>query len=330
MKFLLSLFLSFILTVYIIPVIRKLAFKFNILDIPNGSIKVHKEPVPYLGGLGIYLGLIFTLALVLPFENKILLFILGSTMLLFVGLIDDLVVMTPVQKFFGQIISAFCFLKGGFFIKQGFFQNNFWSIPISFLWILTIINAFNLIDIMDGLATTVACCCTISFIFIAWYLGNTLVLTLLFAFLGSLLGFLVYNKPEAKIYMGDAGALFIGGFLAVVPFLLDWGVYNQYGFLTPVVILAIPLIEVGTLIIIRTYKKIPFYNGSPDHFAIYLRKKGWSKVKVLIYTCFMSILLFIVAFLFFLNKINIIGFIGLAFLFLAIWYFFMFSKKSFI
>lgn len=328
MKFLLSFVFAFACTAYVIPILRKLAFKFNILDIPNGSIKVHKEPTPYLGGVGIYFGFIVALGLTLPFENKIFLFLIGSTTMLLTGLADDLVVMTPIQKILGQIISAFCFVKAGFYLKHGFFCNNFWSIPISLFWILGISNAFNLIDIMDGLATTVACCATINYIIIAALTGDMLILTILFAFLGALLGFFIYNKPNAKIYMGDAGALFIGGFLAIIPFLFDWSQSNYYGFLTPIIVLAIPLIEVGTLIIIRTYKKIPFYLGSPDHFAIYLQKgRGWSKNKVLLYTSLVSIVLAVFSILFFTAKIGLIGLILFTFLFLSFWYFMLFYKK---
>ena len=327
MKLIFSFILSFLLTAYVIPILRILAFKFNILDIPNGSIKIHKTPTPYLGGVGVYFGFITALGMTLPFENTIFLFLIGSTMLLFIGLVDDLITMSPGQKFFGQMLAAFCFLKAGFYLKYGFFCNNFWSFPISFLWILIIINSFNLIDIMDGLATTVACCATVSFIFIAAYLGDYSVLILLLAFLGALLGFLLYNKPDAKIYLGDAGALFIGGFLAIVPFLFDWGAFNPHGYLTPVIILAIPLIEVGTLIVIRTYKKIPFYRGSPDHFAIYLQKRDWSKKKVLFYSVFMAIVLLIVAFLFFINKLSILSLFGLAAIFLIFWYIILFYKK---
>lgn len=324
MKLLFSLVLSFLFTIYIIPILRKMAFKFKILDIPDGSIKNHKTPTPYLGGVGVYFGFITSLAVTFPFENKMFLFLVGSTLLLFIGLIDDLIVMSPHQKFFGQMITTFCFLKAGFYLKQNFFFSNFWNIPISFLWILVVINAFNLIDVMDGLAVTVAACATITFALIAFLLGNDSLVILLLAFLGSLLGFFVYNKPNAKIYLGDAGALFIGGFLATIPFLFNWATYNSYGYLTPVVILAIPLIEVGSLIMIRLYKGIPFYQGSPDHFSIYLQNKGWSKYEVLFYVVFMSSVLSLFAVLFFLNKISLVSLLGAGIAFLSLWYFLVF------
>jgi len=323
-KLLFSLTLSFLFTVYIIPILRVLAFRFNILDLPDGAIKNHKKPTPYLGGVAVYFGFITALAVTFPFENKMFLFLVGSTLLLFIGLIDDLIAMSPHQKFFGQMITTFCFLKAGFYLKQHFFASNFWNVPISFFWILIVINAFNLVDVMDGLAVTLAGCATITFIVIAIILGNYSLSILLSAFLGALIGFFLYNKPEAKIYLGDAGALFVGGFLATVPFLFDWGTYNFYGYLTPIIVLAIPLLEVGTLIIVRFYKGIPFYRGSPDHFSIYLQKKGWSKYKILTYTLAMSIILSIVAILFFLKKVYLTALLGSAIAFLSIWFIILF------
>src|SRR5204862_2702271 len=85
--------------------------------------------------------------------------------------------------------------------------------------------------------------------------------------------------------------LFIGGTLAAAPFLIPWGSGNYYGYVASIIIFAIPLLELASLIIIRTYKGIPFYKPSPDHFAIYLMKNGWSKKKILMYILFLSLIL---------------------------------------
>lgn len=282
---------SCLLTFYFVPIFSNIAYTVGILDRPDGKIKTHSKATPYLGGLAIYCGFITTLTFVLPFENRLALLLLGSTLLLFLGLVDDLIRIKPYQKFAGQCIASLCFLKAGLHFKETFFLKNIWNIPISLLWILTIINAFNLVDVMDGLATLLAIGATATFFVIAAFLGHVDLLILLAAFLGALIAFFYYNKPPASIYMGDAGALFIGGFLAVVPFLYDWGTYSWYGFITPCLILGIPLLEVGTLILVRTYKGIPFYQGSPHHFSIYLRNKGWNVQVVLLY---ISILLFLI------------------------------------
>ncbi|MFC1841908.1 glycosyltransferase family 4 protein, partial [Candidatus Dependentiae bacterium] len=319
MKLLFAFVLSFLFTIYLVPILRSLAFRFNILDQPDGVVKNHKKPVPYLGGLAVYFGFIISLAITFPFENRMFLFLVGSTILLFVGLLDDLVVMSPYQKIFGQMIAAFCFLKAGFYLKQHFFFNNMLNIPISFLWILIVINAFNLVDVMDGLTAVLSGSATLTFLVFALYLGHTQVAILLTAFLGAIIGFFLFNKPNAKIYLGDAGALFIGGFLATVPFLFSWGTHHCYGYLTPIIVLAIPLIEVGTLILIRFYKKIPFYRGSPDHYSLYFQKKGWSKYNILLYTLGMSFVLSVFAFLFFTKKIYFPAILVIAAVFLVTW-----------
>jgi len=324
MKIFFSFFLSFLFTFYIIPHLCALAMKFKVLDSPDGLIKKQKTATPYFGGVAVFFGFIVSLALTFPFENRMFLFLIGSTLLLFVGLLDDLIVMKPHQKFFGQIIAAFCFLKAGFYLKQQFFFNNFWNIPISLFWILSIINAFNLVDVMDGLASLLAINAVLSFIFLALYLNNYVLAILLAAFLGAVVAFFWFNKPVARIYLGDAGSLFIGGFLATIPFLFSWGTYNFYGYLTPIIILAIPLLEVGTLIFIRTYKRIPFYRASPDHFSLILQSNGWGKYQILAYSAFMSFYLFVVAFLFFLRIIYLPGVFIAAVTFLFIWFFLLF------
>lgn len=322
-----AIFLSFFFTYYFVPLFLRAAKKLGIIDYPDGNLKIHKNPTPYLGGVAIYLGFISTLSIVYPFENQMFLFLVGSTVLLFVGLLDDLISINPSEKFFGQIIATFCFLKAGFYLKEQFLSN-FYNIFISFFWILTIINAFNLVDIMDGLATIIALLSTIGFLICAIFFNNFLVALLLSSFLGALFAFLLFNKPEARIYLGDAGSCFIGGFLATVPFMLPWGTYTIYGFITPIIILLIPLLEVGTLILIRTYKRIPFYQGSPDHFAIYLQRNGWSKFQILTYISIVSIFLILLAFFVVAYFINIFVASILMLIFIIFWYLVLSKQKN--
>ncbi len=302
---------SLLFSFYIVPFFRAVALRFNILDAPDGRIKVHKKPTPYLGGLAVYCGLLCGLVVTFPVTGNWLLFLIGITLLLFLGLVDDLTPLAPYQKFGGQLLVAFCFLRSGIYMKEHFFYNSE-NMAISVLWILTIVNGFNLIDVMDGLATTTALGATSSFMVISIALQQYDITLLLCAFLGSLFAFLYYNKPQASIYLGDAGSLFIGGFLATVPFFLKWGTYNIYGYLTPIIILAIPIAEVVSLIIIRTYKKIPFYRGSPDHFCHYLQKNGWSRQGILWYVGSTSMVLALVGYGHFSN------FLSLSHLFIAL------------
>lgn len=324
-KLFFSFIFSFLFALYLIPVVKKIAVHLNIMDIPDGRIKKHKEPTPYLGGVAVYLAFIVALALVFPFENHIFSFFVGVTLLLFIGFLDDLTPLLHYQKFAGQIIAALCFLRAGFYLKAHFFSH-YWAVPLSFFWILTMINAFNLVDVMDGLATTLASCATLSFLIMALYLQQPVVAILLSAFLGALVAFFWFNKPNAQIYLGDSGSLFIGGFLATVPFMLNWGEYNWYGYLTPLVVLAIPALEVTTLVIVRTYKGIPFYLASPDHFSIYLQKKGWGKWKILGYILCLSIVLFIGSFLFLQGTIHWVGLLAGGAIFLIVWLLILLKK----
>jgi len=290
--------ISFLFTFFFVPLVAKVAFKFNVVDAPDGKLKKHERITPYLGGVALGIGFISALFLanfheIFLFNTQIISLLVGAFFLLAVGLVDDILVIKPIQKLAGQSISTLFFLKAGLYINiHGY---NFISIPISFLWFLSAINAFNLVDVMDGLATILAITSTTSFLFLALFLGKINFALFLAAFLGSLAAFFWYNKPSAKIYLGDAGSLFIGGILSAVPFFLiskSNSLNDFYIFFSSILILLIPLLELICLIIIRSYKKIPFYLGSPDHFAIYLQKKGWSKLNILFYVSVLTFILF--------------------------------------
>jgi UDP-GlcNAc:undecaprenyl-phosphate GlcNAc-1-phosphate transferase len=315
------------ITFYLIPLISKIAHKWGILDYPDGRIKVHKHGIPYLGGIAVYIPFIATLALFYPFNSSLLWLIVGVTLLLFVGLIDDLLVLSPLQKFAGQIIAVLCFLKGGVALRSGFFSDvlNIWATGF---WMLSVINAFNLIDVMDGLSSLIGVIAGIAFFIIAYASGNYLLSLLIMIFICPFLVFFYYNKPPASIYLGDSGALFLGGFLAAVPLLVSWSSFSLYGYLVPFVILAIPLLEVGGLIVLRTAKGIPFYRGSPHHFAILLQKKGWDKGAILLFAGTFAVFLGLISFCFLIDLIGL-GFFVTTFFFLIIaWFFVIFSKSQ--
>lgn len=308
---------SLIITLLIIPIICTFSDRFGLLDRPDGHIKTHTKAIPNLGGLAVYMG--FFIALVMAMGRALPVMLIGATVLLIVGLIDDRRPLKPYQKFFGQLIAGFCFLGTGFCIKSPLLPG-YLNYGFSLLWIATVVNAFNLVDVMDGLASSVALCATAILLSFAWYMHNTDVFLLLIALAGALIGFLWYNKPPASVYLGDAGALLIGGVLSCVVFLYPWSAYNQYGFLIPVVVLALPLLEVATLICVRTYKGIPFYKASPDHFCLILLRKGWSKNQVLVYVAGASAVLCGASWLFLLGALSKGGYALSGVIFLALWF----------
>jgi UDP-GlcNAc:undecaprenyl-phosphate/decaprenyl-phosphate GlcNAc-1-phosphate transferase len=313
----------FLFALYLLPILIKTAFSFKILDNPDGNIKNHKKPVPYLGGFALYIPFIATLAIAYPFENQILWLLLGTSLLLFVGFIDDLRVLKPYQKFLWQILAVICFLKGGYSLKMNFFSD-FSNLFFSGFWMISIINAFNLIDVMDGLATITSIFAGLSFLVIAFLFKQYALTILILAFLAPLIVFFFYNKPPAKIYLGDAGSMFIGGFFAAIPQLFNWSSKHYLAYYAPVIILAVPLLELFFLVVIRTVKGIPFYKGSPHHFSIYLRKKLWSVKSILAFISVFSVALFLVAFLFLFNYINFIDTVFAGIIFFISWVYFIF------
>jgi len=309
---------SFLLTFYLLPLITRAAIHLGILDIPDGQIKCHQAPVPYLGGVAIFIAFVATLALAYPFKNEILWLVLGTTLLVFTGLIDDLHVLKPQQKLFGQIIAVLCFLKGGFSLKTTFFSSLL-SFLISGFWMLSVINAFNLVDVMDGLSSLIAMIAAFGFLVIAIFFHQYEVSLLLVPFICAVFAFFLYNKPPAKIYLGDAGSMFLGGFLSAIPMLFYWSHQATDAYYTPAIILAVPLLEVFFLIIIRTYLGIPFYKGSPHHFSLYLQRKGMSKYEVLSFTACMSIAFALLGILFLINLLSLLIAFILAAVFVIVW-----------
>jgi UDP-GlcNAc:undecaprenyl-phosphate/decaprenyl-phosphate GlcNAc-1-phosphate transferase len=292
-----SALVSFALSIYLVPLLISVAHKLNFLDVPNTQLKIHKKPTPYLGGIAIYGATLVSLILFFPLYHTSVFFIIGSTLLLLLGLIDDWSPLKPYQKFAGQALATLCFIKGELYLKEAFFifySDSFFYglwLCLSIIWILGVINAFNLVDVMDGLAATLALAAGFSFFVIALMAQAYHVALLLAALMGGLAGFLRYNWPPAQIYLGDAGSLFIGGVLATVPFMIPWGTFSWHGYLAAVIILAIPLLEVGTLVLIRTAKGIPFYAGSPHHFSHFLRAQGWPITYILAYVMGLGVVL---------------------------------------
>jgi len=332
---------SFLLGVYLIPILIRAAKKIGFFDNPDSNLKRHREPMPYLGGLGVFIPFITTLGLCYPFENHIMWLLFGTTLLLFIGLIDDIKVLQPFQKFFGQFLAVLCFLKGGFSLKTSFFSSLPHIFAVTF-WMLTVINAFNLVDIMDGLCVTLALVAAASFFVLSLCAGSYSTSLLLASFIGSLLAFFWYNKPSAKIYLGDSGSLFIGGFLSTMPLFFSWDRFahiqtNWWSdwtlqlcefFLIPSMILAIPLLEVISLFTIRTYLGIPFYYGSPHHFAIYLKEKSWSTWDVLRFVSIISLLFSTLAGLFVYRVLSPVNFVIGSIFTLALWFYVVFIKLS--
>ena len=271
LTFFFSFLLAFGLALYLTPLMRKAALKFNLVDRPDGKLKKHKEPVPYLGGIAIYLSFLIALALTFQFSQEVLGILLSSTLVLLIGLVDDFGVMEPRIKFLGQLLAALVLIKCGIGIKL-IFLPKYISIPLSIFWLIGITNAFNIIDIMDGLSAGVGLVSAVMLFIVAYINNRPMIATLTIVLAGSLLGFMRYNFHPASIYMGDAGSLFIGLTLGTLAMIGSYTQHNWVASLAPVIILGVPIFDTFFVMFIRWRREDPVFFGSPDHFPLRLRK----------------------------------------------------------
>jgi len=270
--YLLSFILAFLLSVYGTPVAKKVAYRYNLLDIPDNKLKKQKNPVPYMGGVIVYFAFISPVGLLFPLSRELLGILFASSILLIVGLFDDLKALTPGIKFLFQLVAVFILLKSGIFIDLTFLPG--WvNYMISFIWMLSIINAFNIIDIMDGMAASIASISLITIFIISLYNTDYLISVISISLAASLLGFLKFNWEPAGIYLGDAGSMVVGLIIAALSVMGEYTRYNDAAFISGMLVLSVPVFDMIYVIILRLLKgKSPFF-GSPDHFALRIRKR---------------------------------------------------------
>jgi UDP-GlcNAc:undecaprenyl-phosphate GlcNAc-1-phosphate transferase len=275
--------LAFSSCLYITPIVISAALTYDIVDRPDGNLKQHQRPVAYLGGMAVYLSFLATLALTFDFSREVLGLLLAATIVILLGIIDDLKPLGPKIKLVGQIIAVFVLIKCGIHIKIAVVPD--WlCMLMTVVWMLAVINAFNIIDIMDGLSAGTAMIASLVLFVIAVITSHYMMAVMSLALAGALLGFLRYNFQPAKIYLGDAGSMFIGLMLGTLAMIGEYTGHNQAGYLAPLVILGVPLYDTMLVMYLRWRKGIPVIQGSPDHFALRLRKSGLSTRQTVLVT----------------------------------------------
>jgi UDP-GlcNAc:undecaprenyl-phosphate/decaprenyl-phosphate GlcNAc-1-phosphate transferase len=268
--YLLTFLLGLLLSLYGVPIARQAALKYGIVDAPDGRLKLQKEPVPYFGGLAIYLAFLMSVAFTFEFRQDVLGIILGGTIVVMLGLIDDFGVLTPWTKLAGQLLAVFVLIKSGIRIEIAALPE--WlDLTLTVFWMVGLINAFNLLDIMDGLSAGVGAVSASCLLVVALLQGDQTIAVMLVALIGSLLGFLKYNWHPARIYMGDMGAMFIGLLLGAMTMIERYPSDHPLSLLTPVFILGIPIFDTLFVMYVRYRRGLPIFWGSPDHIAIRLR-----------------------------------------------------------
>ena len=305
---------SFLTNLLLLPSIIKLAHKHKWYDMPNKR-KIHTGLIPRLGGIGIFtataLSLIAAFAVSLIFKSKgIKLFLSfrifylfsGLLMIYCIGLIDDFHNLKAPIKFTLQLAAASIITAGGYTIKSltipylGTFFLGFTAFPITVLWIVGIANAVNLVDGMDGLAGGITGFASLALGIIMLIHGFFLPALLSFAVLGAITGFLLFNFPPAKIFMGDAGSLFLGFILASIPLMaLDSLKYPEGLLIATVTLLMIPILDTAAAIFRRIKGRKPIYSPDKKHIHHRLLGLGLSEKKILAVVYGFSIYLSLIA-----------------------------------
>lgn len=269
------------------PIMRYVARRYGVVDIPSESHKTHRDPVPYLGGVAIVLGVVIvtymaSLASDYSREN----FLLASSVLIpaiimgIVGFVDDLRKLNPwprfiIQSMFGVSISMFLVATN---TLGSPFGNNWIDIPLTTLFIVGITNSINFFDNIDGGASGALAIAAI-FLFILSLQGSQyLIASLSIVLAGATVGFLFWNKPPARIYMGDAGALFSGILIASLAIRFDPNPIDSIASIAiPILLLAIPILDTTVAVTSRIRRGVSPFQGGRDHLSHRLMRMKFNK-----------------------------------------------------
>ncbi|UCC94458.1 MAG: undecaprenyl/decaprenyl-phosphate alpha-N-acetylglucosaminyl 1-phosphate transferase [Candidatus Omnitrophota bacterium] len=307
-------FLSWALSLLLTPLIRKRALKKNIVSKP-GRRRIHVKPVPFLGGLAMYFSFIVGILIVfyahtqfrMEFAQRLQGLVIAGTLIVILGLWDDIKNIRPFTKLIGQLIVALVLFAYGFRIEvlTNPFSGTEMPIPL-FLsalftvgWVVGLINAMNLIDGIDGLAAGITVIVCGALLFIALYLGNYINVFLLAILAGSCLGFLRYNLPPAKIFMGDSGSMFLGLVLAAVGLIrFQYKSAVAVVLLTPIVALVVPIYDTFMAIVRRALKRESIFKADRKHLHHRLLDMGLTQKHIIASVYVVTLYLGIFAFLF--------------------------------
>lgn len=290
---------AFLVSSVLTPIARRAALRMNFVDKPGTQQKRHLKPTPLMGGAALFLA--FALAVVagrfawpdltegivtdtpLDWGSISVMMIIGSTLMVLTGLLDDVIGMKPGMKLLFHTVTAL--LVGIYFVVEGaqvslFLNKIGFSLlagPITLLWMVGITNSVNLLDHSDGVCSGICSIAALFFMVVNVLHGNIAVAYLAAALAGASLGFLLYNFPPAKIFMGDGGSNFLGFNLAVIAVL---GVYTPEGSIrelavfTPLLILAVPILDTILVMLYRKRKNAPLMKGDRNHLTHRLTRVG--------------------------------------------------------
>jgi len=300
--------ISFLLTYLLVPLNIKLSNKMKIIDVPKER-SIHKEIIPLAGGVSFILPIIllyFSFSLFKYFSHSQMYqtIAIGGLLMMALGILDDKHTFTAKYKLFGQLIIAFFMTQNGFLIEiltnpfGGEIVLGWLSFPLTILWFLAVINAFNLIDGIDGLATGITAIVAFILLLVSVRATNQFVFFIALPIFGSMLAFLKYNFYPAKIFMGDTGSLFIGFIIASVSIAgnCQFKGITAITLLIPLITLFFPLSDILWAVIRRLKNKQHIFKADKEHIHHKLLEKGLSQKSVALTGYFVTFLFGLVAF----------------------------------
>jgi UDP-GlcNAc:undecaprenyl-phosphate GlcNAc-1-phosphate transferase len=278
---------SYLLVGALTPLMRRVALVTNIVDIPNATHKSHNKPIPYLGGVAIIIGIIsisYSTSLISNFTTTtfwLATSVLGPALALgLIGLWDDIKNLSPLPRFIAQSIAGI-FTASVLIITNSVGNptgSNIFDAVITIFWVVGICNSINFFDNLDGGAAGAVAISSATLAFLALTGDQYLIAALATVTTGATLGFLVWNKSPAKIYMGDAGALFLGVLLASLVIRLEPNTNTQIGsYITPIFLLAIPILDTTVAVTSRLRRGVSPFQGGQDHLSHRLIAVGFSR-----------------------------------------------------
>jgi UDP-GlcNAc:undecaprenyl-phosphate/decaprenyl-phosphate GlcNAc-1-phosphate transferase len=292
--------LALIVSIVMMPLVILVAHRRRWFDIPNER-KIHTDPLPRLGGIGLFLGLLISsvaVPLVLPalfpdswpvgYSLRYVPVFVAFCLIFVLGLVDDFHNLRAELKFSLQIAAAVLVALGGFTISviriPGLpeLSLGIFGYPITALWIVTISNAINLVDGVDGLAGGITGISALSLGVMCLLQGQVMPALLAFSLLGAVLGFLAFNFPPARIFMGDSGSLLLGFVLAVIPLMDTASSTSIVDMLAPATVLLVPIIDTISAIARRVRARRPIYKPDRDHVHHKLLALGLKETSILL------------------------------------------------
>ncbi len=277
-----ALAISFVLT----PITKHLAVRYGFLDIPKDNRRMHKQPIPTIGGLAMFLAFVLVVLLMLGPSREVIGLLVGATLVVLLGLIDDKFDLNARLKFVVQILAAIIPVSQGCVIDyisnplpvgDAYLRLGLLAVPVTVFWIVALTNAVNFIDGLDGLSVGVCSISCLTMAIIALSLGQNIEAVVLGALLGACLGFMPYNLNPAKIFMGDTGATFLGFVLACMSVSGLFKLYAVINFAVPLLVLGVPLFDICFACIRRIWNHVSPMHPDRSHIHHRLIDVGFNQ-----------------------------------------------------